>query len=62
VLELQVVVIGGGFSYVTPDYTERVERAARRAAVLPAGRAVRVVRPALGGDAPLVGAGLLATL
>lgn len=58
-LDVGLIVIGGGFSQVSDDYVELVEACARRAAVLPAARTVKVVRAALGSDAPLVGASLL---
>ncbi|MBM7503633.1 ROK family protein [Agromyces aurantiacus] len=55
-LDLEVVAIGGGFSRVADDYVQLVEAAAHAVAVLPAARDLRVVRAALGDDAPLVGA------
>lgn len=58
-LDVGLIVIGGGFSYVSDDYVDLVEACARRAAVLPAARTVKVVRAGLGSDAPLVGAALL---
>ncbi len=58
-LDVGLIVIGGGFSHVSDDYVELVQDHARRAAVLPAARTVNVVRAALGSDAPLVGAAQL---
>ena len=58
-LDLEVVAIGGGFSRVADDYVELVEAAAHELAMLPAARVIRVVRAALGDDAPLVGAAML---
>jgi glucokinase len=58
-LDLEVVAIGGGFARVARDYVELVEAAAHELAVLPAARGIRVVRAALGDDAPLVGAAML---
>ncbi|WP_267898516.1 ROK family protein [Agromyces laixinhei] len=58
-LDVGLIVIGGGFSLVSGDYVHLVQQSARSAAVLPAARTVRVVRAALGSDAPLVGAALL---
>ena len=54
-----MVAIGGGFSRVADDYVELVEAAAHELAMLPAARAIRVVRATLGDDAPLVGAAML---
>lgn len=61
-LDVDLIVIGGGFSHVSDDYVDLVEACAHRAAVLPAARTVKVVRAALGSDAPLVGASLLPAL
>jgi glucokinase len=58
--DLEVVVIGGGFSHVAPEYPELVTEAAAERAELDYARAPRVVRAALGHDAPLVGAAALA--
>ncbi|WES66056.1 ROK family protein [Microbacter sp. GSS18] len=59
-LDIPRFVIGGGFSFVAPDYVALVEAAAHAAAVLPRGHEVRVLRAGLGGDAPLIGAACLA--
>lgn len=59
ILDIELAVIGGGFSFVSEDYVDLVQASARRVAELPAARNVRVVRAALGGDAPLVGAAQL---
>jgi glucokinase len=58
-LDLELAVVGGGFSFVADDYPERVEAAIRAAAVNPYAGRMRVVRAELGGDAPLVGAAAL---
>jgi len=58
--DLDVVVIGGGFSHVAPEYIELVTEAAARHATLPYARSPRVVRASLGNDAPLVGAAAIA--
>lgn len=55
-LNTELAVMGGGFSHVTEDYPERVERAAHASSVNEFGRALRVVRVGLGDEAPLVGA------
>lgn len=58
-LDTREAIIGGGFSRAADDYHELAERAARDAAVLPAAIALSVRRPALGDDAPLIGAACL---
>jgi glucokinase len=58
-LDLEIAVIGGGFSFVAADYPERVEGTIRASAVNPYAGRMRVVRAELGGDAPLVGAAAL---
>ncbi|MDQ1131170.1 ROK family protein [Microbacterium sp. SORGH_AS_0888] len=55
-LDLDLVVVGGGFAGVSPDYVERVQTAARAYAVPSFAAGTRVVRAALGGEGPLVGA------
>lgn len=55
-LNTELAVMGGGFSYVTDDYPSQVERIAREHSVNAYGRELRVVRAGLGKDAPLVGA------
>jgi len=57
--DLDVAVIGGGFSRVAPEYPELVAHAAAEHAELPYARAPRVVRAALGDESPLVGASAL---
>lgn len=59
VLDIELFVIGGGFSYAAADYPELVQATARRLAVLPATHNLVVKRAALGNDAPLVGAACL---
>ncbi|MBN9170416.1 MAG: ROK family protein [Microbacterium sp.] len=58
-LDLELAVIGGGFSFVADDYPAQVEAAIRAAAVNGYAGRMRVVRAELGGDAPLVGAAAL---
>lgn len=58
-LDLELAVIGGGFSFVADDYTELVEAAAHAASVNGYAARLRVVRAGLGGDAPLIGAAAL---
>ncbi|OJX67346.1 MAG: hypothetical protein BGO94_00445 [Micrococcales bacterium 72-143] len=58
--DLDVVVIGGGFSHVAPEYPELVAAAAAERAELDYARSPRVVRAALRNAAPLVGAAALA--
>ncbi len=58
-LDLDVAVIGGGFSRVSPDYVEQVAATAAGLSLLPYTRSPRVVRAELGDDAPLVGAASL---
>ncbi|MGZ0711877.1 ROK family protein (plasmid) [Coraliomargarita sp. W4R53] len=57
---IELVVIGGGFSFVADDYLSLVEAHVHASAVLPAAHRLRVVGPQLGDAAPLVGAALLA--
>ena len=57
----EIVVVGGGFGRAAGDLVlEPAQRAARREALAPADRTLRVVPAELGADAGLVGAGLLA--
>ena len=57
----EVVVVGGGFGRAAADLVlEPALRAARREAISPADETLRIVPAALGADAGLVGAGLLA--
>ncbi|GAA2319658.1 ROK family protein [Glycomyces scopariae] len=58
-LDLEVAVIGGGFSFVAGDYPELVAAAVREHAVNAYAGGLKVVRAALGGEAPLVGAAAL---
>lgn len=55
-LNTELAVMGGGFSYVTDDYPDRVQRVVTENSVNAYGRELRVVRAGLGKDAPLVGA------
>lgn len=58
-LDLELAVVGGGFSFVADDFTEQIEAAVRAASVNAYAARLRVVRAALGGDAPLIGAAAL---
>lgn len=58
-LDLDLAVVGGGFSFVADDFPAQIQAAARAAAVNPYAADLRVVRAALGGDAPLIGAAAL---
>jgi len=61
IFDPEVVVIGGGFGEAAADFLLRpAEEAARREAITPADTTLRIVPAELGGDAGLVGAGLLA--
>ncbi len=57
--DLELAVVGGGFSFVAEDYAAQIEEAAHDRSVNAYARRVRVVRAELGGDAPLVGAAAL---
>lgn len=59
-LDLSVIAIGGGFSHVSPDYTDLVQGALRESIVLAPMRGARVVRSGLHGDGPLIGAAAIA--
>ena len=61
-LDLEVVAISGGFSFVSDDYVELVAASLKAWAGLPYSRATRVVRSGLGADGPLIGAAALALL
>ena len=58
-LDLELAVVGGGFSFVADDFTDQSEAAVRRSAVNRSAARLRVVRAGLGGDAPLIGAAAL---
>ncbi len=58
-LDLELAVVGGGFSFVADDFTEQIESAVRAASVNAYAGRLRVVRAGLGGDAPLIGAAAL---
>lgn len=59
-LDLETVVVGGGFSSVSPDYVDLVGESLRRSAPLEYARRVSIVRSSLHGDGPLLGAAALA--
>ncbi|MGO1236056.1 MAG: ROK family protein [Microbacterium gubbeenense] len=59
-LDLEVVAISGGFSFVSDDYVELVQAALNDWAELPYAQNTRVVRSGLGPDGPLIGAAALA--
>lgn len=58
-LDLELAVVGGGFSFVAEDFPERIEAAVRASSVNAYAARLRVVRAGLGGDAPLIGAAAL---
>jgi len=58
-LDLELAVVGGGFSFVADDYPDRIESVVRESAVNAYAGRLKVVRAGLGGDAPLIGAGAL---
>ena len=58
-LDLELAVVGGGFSFVAEDFTAQIEASVRAAAVNGYAARLRVVRAGLGGDAPLIGAAAL---
>jgi glucokinase len=55
----EIVVIGGGFGEAAKLLLEDMQEAARREALAPADRTLRIVSAELGSDAGLVGAGLV---
>ncbi|UJP09830.1 ROK family protein [Microbacterium sp. KUDC0406] len=55
-IDLDVVAIGGGFSHVSHDYVDLVQHALTASAAHPYSRRTRVVRSALAGEGPLIGA------
>lgn len=61
-LDLEVIAISGGFSFVSDDYVELVAASLANWAELPYSQATRVVRSGLGADGPLIGAAALALL
>ncbi|THG32376.1 ROK family protein [Naasia lichenicola] len=58
-LDLDVVVIGGGFVAVSPDYLALVREARDQAAPFPFVARAEIVPSGLGGDGPLLGAAAL---
>ena len=58
-VDLDVVAIGGGFSHAAPDYLDLVRAAADEGFEFV--RATRILPAGLGGEAPLIGAALVAT-
>lgn len=59
IVDIDTVAISGGFSFSADDYVDIVQAAQRERAQLYYARDVRIVRSALGGDGPLVGAAAL---
>jgi glucokinase len=59
-LDIDVVVIGGGFSRVAADYVELVRTARDEVAAFPFLARARIVPAQLGDESPLIGAGALA--
>lgn len=58
-LDVDLVVIGGGFSHVSPDYIELVREGRDRYAAFPFLARAEIVRAALGSESPLIGAAAL---
>lgn len=58
-VDLDLVVIGGGFSHVSPDYIELVRASRDAVAAHPFLARAEIVRASLGGESPLVGAASL---
>lgn len=58
-VDVDAVVVGGGVAQIGEEFTEPLE-SSLRAQVRPPGRAMPVLSAALGTDAPLIGAGMLA--
>jgi glucokinase len=58
-LDLDLVVIGGGFSKVTPDYLDLVREGRDTYAAFPFLARARIAGAALGGESPLIGAAAL---
>ena len=59
-VDLDVVAIGGGFSRVSADYIDLVQKALTASAAHEYSRRTRVVRSGLGDEGPLIGAAALA--
>lgn len=59
-LDLELVAIGGGFSHVSDDYVDLVAATLREHAPLEGGKRTRVVRSALAGAGPIMGAAAMA--
>lgn len=58
-LNLDLIAVGGGFSFVSDDYVELVAHSLQENAIFDYAKTVPVVRSELGGDGPLVGAAAL---
>ncbi|PVZ93661.1 hypothetical protein DDQ50_15105 [Amnibacterium flavum] len=58
-LDIDIVVIGGGFARVSPDYLELVREGRDRFAAYPFMARADIVPAALGADSPLIGAAAL---
>lgn len=58
-LDLELAVIGGGFSFVADDYPDLIQATVAASAVNAYAARMPVVRAALGGEAPLIGAAAL---
>ncbi|MGA1828656.1 ROK family protein, partial [Microbacterium sp.] len=58
-LDLEIVVIAGGFAKVADDYLDLVRASAQEAAVFDYARRVRVAASGLDGHGPLIGAAAL---
>lgn len=58
-LDLELAVVGGGFSFVADDYPDRIQSVVAASAINGYAAKLKVVRAGLGGDAPLIGAAAL---
>lgn len=58
-LDLDLIVIGGGFSHVSADYVDLVRQARDATAAFPFLARAEITRAQLGGDSPLLGAAAL---
>jgi glucokinase len=58
-LDLDAVAVGGGFANVRADYLDIVRESARRYAIFPYARRVRIAASGLAGTGPLLGAAAL---
>jgi glucokinase len=59
IFDPEIVIVGGGFGEAVERFLPATQEAARRQALTPADTKLRIVSATLGGDAGLVGAGLV---